>query len=199
MVELDVFWDTKVFGHFVTQYCELRHETICIGKPTIPAFRCVKSQLAARPGNLCGEKSVSDVLYLFSGPNKNHKCSKRTKTCILVPKLCQNIICTAFRSNFENPHGQNFAFYLLFPMVEPKHWFPFSEIRLTRGTKRGFSNGEQIWNVAHLNPQSPIPNPNPQYSLFTTHYSFLLILIWLLLFLALNLTLKKIPPIIQTR
>ena len=46
------------FFHFATQYYELRDETICIGKPTISAFQCVKNQLPTRSGSLCGDKSV---------------------------------------------------------------------------------------------------------------------------------------------
>ena len=56
--------------HFVTQYCELRHETIRTGQPTIPAFRCVKNQLATRSGSIYTGKSLSEVFKWFSGPQK---------------------------------------------------------------------------------------------------------------------------------
>ena len=97
VVELGVFWDTKVFGHFVTQYCELRNDTICIGKPTIPAFRCVKNQLATRSGSLCGEKSASEVFNDFPGPEK---CLKRNKT------RKRTYVRTDGHTHGRTPHGR---------------------------------------------------------------------------------------------
>ena len=57
-VQPGVFGCMKVFGDFVTQYCELHDETTCTGKSADAAFRCVKNQLATRSGSLCGDKSV---------------------------------------------------------------------------------------------------------------------------------------------
>ena len=78
MIELDAFWGAKVFGDFVTQYCELRNEAICIGKPPVAAFRAaskISSQLALEASvaaNLC-QKFLND----FPDPEK---CLKRSKT-----------------------------------------------------------------------------------------------------------------------
>jgi hypothetical protein len=58
------------FNHIATQYYELRGETICIGKPTISAFQCVKNQLPTRSGSIYIGKPLSEVFKQFSGPNK---------------------------------------------------------------------------------------------------------------------------------
>ena len=40
------------FGPVVTQYYELRDETICIEQPAIAALQCIKNQLPTRSGSV---------------------------------------------------------------------------------------------------------------------------------------------------
>ena len=74
--------------HFVTQYCELRNETIRIGKPTIPAFRCVKNQLATRcrSGTIYTCKSVLGICGI--------KLCTNPKNAFCAPTLQMHFWCT---------------------------------------------------------------------------------------------------------
>ena len=58
------------FGPVVTQYYELRDETICIEQPAIAALQCIKNQLPTRSGSICMDQSLQDILKQFSGPRK---------------------------------------------------------------------------------------------------------------------------------
>ena len=67
------FWDTLLqiftkmfltkkgpnpFGPVVTQYYELKDETICIEQPTIAALQCIKNQLPTRSGGIYMDQSL---------------------------------------------------------------------------------------------------------------------------------------------
>ena len=58
------------FGPVVTQYYDLRDETICIEQPTIPALQRIKNQLPTRSGSVCMDQSLYDILKQISGPRK---------------------------------------------------------------------------------------------------------------------------------
>ena len=58
------------FGPVVTQYYELRGETICIEQPAIPALQCIKNQLPTRSGSICTGRSLYEMLKQFPGPRK---------------------------------------------------------------------------------------------------------------------------------
>ena len=46
------------FGPVVTQYYDLRDETICIEQPTIPALQRIKNQLPTRSGSVYKSRSL---------------------------------------------------------------------------------------------------------------------------------------------
>ena len=83
---MDVFWGAKVFCHFVTQYCELQHETTCARKSADAAFRCVQNLPATRSGGFCGDKSVSGLKIFKLWPPS---CQPKTthETDIFKPQI----------------------------------------------------------------------------------------------------------------
>ena len=62
--------DHDPFGPVVTQYYELRDETICIEQPAIAALQCIKNQLPTRSGSAYKSTPVKEIFKQFPGPRK---------------------------------------------------------------------------------------------------------------------------------
>ena len=76
----------KVFHDFVTQYCELGHETTCNGQSANAAFRCVKNQLLTRSGSLCGDKTVFEHFGKIVVANPKYASQTLQTPKMVLPK-----------------------------------------------------------------------------------------------------------------